>query len=87
MLKILQKLHRSHYLNNFRNTCLSSLFQIFPRSILDGRNQRKKPHIHSFRYAAQIRQPIENSLVLSHMKTLRLYTGFSSLSLTITLQT
>ena len=36
--------------------------------------------------AAQLRQPIENSLVLCHLKTLRLYTvqGFSSLSLTIT---
>ena len=25
--------------------------------------------------AAQLRQPIENSLVLCHLKTLRLYTG------------
>ena len=25
-------------------------------------------------YAAQLRQPIENSLVLCHLKTLRLYT-------------
>ena len=27
-------------------------------------------------YAAQLRQPIENSLVLCHLKTLRLNTGF-----------
>ena len=27
------------------------------------------------RHAAQLRQPIENSLVLCHLKTLRLYTG------------
>ena len=26
-------------------------------------------------FAAQLRQPIENSLVLCHLKTLRLYTG------------
>ena len=26
-------------------------------------------------HAAQLRQPIENSLVLCHLKTLRLYTG------------
>ena len=26
-------------------------------------------------FAAQLRQPIKNSLVLSHLKTLRLYTG------------
>ena len=26
-------------------------------------------------YAAQLRQPIKNSLVLCHLKTLRLYTG------------
>ena len=26
-------------------------------------------------YAGQLRQPIENALVLCHLKTLRLYTG------------
>ena len=31
--------------------------------------------ITQFKYAAQLRQPIENSLVLCHLKTLRLYTG------------
>ena len=28
-----------------------------------------------FWYAAQLRQPIENTLVLCHLKTLRFYTG------------
>ena len=31
--------------------------------------------------AAQLRQPIENSLVLCHLKTLRLYTGFFEIEL------
>ena len=31
-------------------------------------------------YAAQLRQPIENSLVLCHLKTLRLYTGLFELT-------
>ena len=32
-------------------------------------------------HAAQLRQPIENSLVLCHLKALRLYTGLSKYEL------
>ena len=43
---------------------------LFPSFIIDGCFKNKANY-----YAAQLRQPKEYSLVLCHLKTLRLYTG------------
>ena len=59
-----------------------TLCEIIPVYVHNKRNTKsilKLVHIFTRKkfitYAAQLRQPIENSLVLCHLKTLRLYTG------------
>ena len=57
---------------------MSSLIDMIIRSVVPEKNNSDSDN------AAQLRQPIENSLVLCHLKTLPYIQDFSSMSLTIT---